>query len=112
MTNLLETTATIDVLNNYIILYRNDFGLNFGSDGNVYSVFTLLKKACLELANISYKVCSRNIHKDAVLPDGLYSNFLYSRMMWSKLFLYYTSLRFQYSDLEESLYKNYILTRF
>ncbi len=51
------------------------------------SAFHLLEQACLELAEVSYKINNSNITDVATLPNGhrpVYGNFIYSRMLWGK----------------------------
>ncbi len=52
------------------------------------SVFHLLEQVCLEMAEVSYKIQMAPLSKASKLPNGLkplYKNFVYSRMLWSKL---------------------------
>ena len=52
------------------------------------SVFHLLEQVCLEMAEVSYTFQMAQISNASKLPNGLkplYKNFVYSRMLWSKL---------------------------
>lgn len=54
------------------------------------SVFEIIKLACLELADVSFKIYGRVFSVQQLQQDGgtrqrpLYPNFCYSRMMWSE----------------------------
>ena len=51
-------------------------------------VFHLLEQVCLEMAEVSYKIQMAQISNASKLPNDmkpLYKNFVYSRMLWSKL---------------------------
>lgn len=69
---------------------RGDFKLMYNADGDEdrhCSAFHLLEQACLEMAEVSYKVHNSNITEVQVLSNGqrpLYRNFLYSRMLWGE----------------------------
>lgn len=73
-----------------ISLSRGDFKVQFNPDGDeerLSSVFSTMEVACLELAEVSYKVRNSSIAEAPTLPNGhrpLYRNFLYTRMLWGK----------------------------
>ena len=76
-----------------VCMHRGDFRVAFNAEGEGdknCSVFHLLEQACLEMADVSYKIQTTQgsrIGGVANLPNGLkplYKNFVYSRMLWSK----------------------------
>jgi len=69
---------------------RGDFKIMYNSDKSEDKqvlIFHQLEQACLELADVSYKVRISNIANAKDLPNGfkpVYKGFVYSRMLWSK----------------------------
>ena len=91
---------------NIIIVYTNvpprgDFKVMFpGSEAEfTASVFFLLENACKELANVSYQLQKRvsdgQLHgKNTLGARSIYSEFVYTRMLWSKSALLCLANRF------------------
>ena len=64
-----------------------------GEEDRNCSVFHLFEQACLELAEVSYKIRNSRIADVQPLPNGhrpVYKNFLYSRMLWGKRELHFS----------------------
>lgn len=59
-----------------------------GKESEVCSIFRLMEVMCLELRGLSYIIGNESVPKNAKSPNGhrpLYQNFVFSRMLWSKL---------------------------
>ena len=66
---------------------RGDFKVDYITDEESTSIFPLLKRVCLKMADVSYKIHTSKMTIARDLPNGLqplYKNFVYSRMLWSK----------------------------
>ena len=72
------------------LTYRGDFSMQFNPDGDeerTSSVFNIMEQACMELAEVSYKLHNSSIVDAPPLSNGhrpLFKNFLYSRMLWGE----------------------------
>lgn len=69
---------------------RGDFRVAYNPDGDTDKnslIFHLLEQACIEMADVSYKIQISRSSSAEKLPNGfrpLYKNFVYSRMLWCK----------------------------
>ena len=66
-----------------------------GEESGVGNIFRLMEVMCQELRDLSYTLNNKSVPKTAKLPNNhrpLYQNFVFSRMLWSKLVQYRLSI--------------------